>query len=172
MPPDSESNYPRVTIELLYGTADRMEALGKSYFGLTWVFVLNFLLSIGFREVYDQFRPYALLAMVTMVFISGVASYFPAMQAGVGLGWPTPLSITVAVVLGANSIFCCGAVVILILQMMVASELQRYGLTVAFRGFRSAWLREAVRRRRDLEAEQALVPANQVSPWAPPRSET
>ncbi len=152
VPELGESNYPRGEVTRPYGSADRLEALGRAYVGLTWLGVVNIVLTFGVRDVFVEFQLYALPAVAGMLILSSALSFWPARNLAITFEWPSGMAYLCAFLLGLQSVVCCGVFGILGVMIAISSELNRYGMGTGHRGFRSSWLRVAVARRREQEA--------------------
>jgi hypothetical protein len=163
MPPIGASNYPRPALMPQFGTADKLEALGEGYFGLSSVFALNFIAAIGVYMVSRETRdPFEVLGMAAAVLlIVGVASYFPNRKIAFGMGWASGSAVLASICISFFSWFCFGVLGYAIIQSIAAREIRRYGIKPGLLGIKKPVLKQAVEQLRLQEANQATVFAAQ-----------
>jgi len=125
------------------GSAEKLEALWAGYKGLNGVFVVNILLSILLNGVIrSQQNPEQSLAMFLLIggigfIIICVLTYPQNRKIGFGKGWSTAMPVVASVLMGLNSVLCCGIIGYLVMQQIAAAEIKLYGLKpVSFKGFR------------------------------------
>ncbi len=127
MPPIGESNYPRPDLMQSHGSADKLQALGEGYFGLTKAFALNFLLIIatGVVNVATKGSPLVVLGMVGLTFLcAGICSYGPNKKIAFGLGQDPGFAILGSIVTALLYWFCFGAISYMIYQSMAIKRLR------------------------------------------------
>lgn len=135
-PPSTEPAYaPYYRGGSQYGSAERLEALGKGYFALNWVFFANVILAVGVN-VFDQYsRDREDLYMGVLLVGAGVlfviitaATYVPNQNIAKGMGWAPAMGVLASVLMGLNSALCCGVIGYLVMQLIAAKEIKRYGV--------------------------------------------
>jgi hypothetical protein len=175
-PPQAYGQYYRPGITGAYGSADKLEALGKGYFGLNKAFcyywlcilVIAIIWGVSISQTDSSTGPkpvvaFILLGLIIVLPIAlGLLVYPHAKKIGEALGWKPSGPIIAAVLSCFGFSICFGALPFAILQQIAAAEMNRYGVKGGtFGGIRKKQLAEAVSQ---LRATEALM----VSPAAPP----
>ncbi|MGV3613757.1 MAG: hypothetical protein ACO1SV_00360 [Fimbriimonas sp.] len=152
-PPPNYVAYPRPDHSGGEGSAARLEALGKGYFGLNWAFLANIVLAIGMQALSFVWE-WGWLVAIPVVFTVVVLLTLPRnKEIGFGMGWKPSSAIVASVLMGLNSVLCCGIIGYIVMQNIAASEMKRkYGLRGGFLGIKKATVAEAVARLRQAEA--------------------
>lgn len=111
-----------------YGTADKLEALGKGYFGLNLVFLINVVIAVASNSVIQgDLTRYTWVAGAMFLLIGGLS--FPSTKCiGIGKGWPEWGAIVASILLGLNSALFCGIVGFIVMLQIASSEMKKYGL--------------------------------------------
>ena len=156
-PPEGYAAYPRgAAIAGAYGSPEKLQALADGYFGLNWVFLANVFLALGFR-----FLPMAVgdagtagmlmlvLGLLTFLVVAGFSMPYNR-KIAFGKGWSDGIAILASILMGLNSVFCCGIVGYIIMQTIAAGEIKGYGLKTGMLGLK----------KKDVEAKVAEMRAN------------
>src|SRR5665213_455280 len=104
MPPIGESNYPRPALAPAYGTADKLQALGDSYYGLSWVFLLTLVMFMATGGIGVALQSVGVMlggALLSCIVV-GFVSFSQTKKLGFGLGWPPAAAVVAAIVLGST----------------------------------------------------------------------
>lgn len=142
--PPSYAAYPRQgPMPIVVGDPNRLLALSDAYFGLSWVFVINFLSLIissvitGFMagEFGDVSRVDPQMGLVAVYFpfvitaiVIGFVSFRPSVKATYGMGWNSGTPYIASFLMAAQSWVCCGAIGCVIFQMLLSTEMKKYGV--------------------------------------------
>ena len=135
-PPSQFVQYPRETIQLAYGSIEKLEALGEGYFGLGYVFVLNVFILVLMTALDMNHQKDFNVAVPLIILIIAVASYPYNVRIAFGKGWPVWKTLLASTLMGLNSALCCGVVGYIIMQHIAMSEMYRYGLSGSMFGLR------------------------------------
>src|SRR5579862_9475221 len=136
-----------------YGTADKLEALAKSYYAISWVFVANLFafwgIVFGMGAIAalilgpDVSTPKGSTVMGVMIIATygiillgfSIGPYPLYKRVGFGMGWSKNGPIVCSVLMGINSILC-GIIGYVVLQQLVFAEMKKYGVRGGFFGTR------------------------------------
>ena len=140
-PPPQTVAYPRGTVVVYPGSADKLQALGDAYFSLNMVFLITVAILVFVRlssamsaagnpEMSDpayrlgfNLAPFLMAAVVAMI-----VSYKPLQKAAFGMGWNLRTPVWLCIVLGLQTFICCGAFGIGIVQHLLVGEMNKYGI--------------------------------------------
>ncbi len=158
VPPEGYAAYPRGIPSAEYGSADKLQALADGYFGLNYVFIVNVLLALASRfagvsvETPQAALAYfAIFATVTFLAVAGLS--FPCnKKIAFGKDWPIGNAILASVLMGLNSVLCCGIIGYIVMQVIASNEMKKYGLAAGAFGVRKKWVAERIRQIREVEA--------------------
>jgi hypothetical protein len=141
-PPQQFAQYPRGND--VYGSSEKLQNLMDGYFGLNWVFLVNVVLSLISRGLgavakNPEQALVMLLGFVVVVFavIAGM-SYPQNKKIGIGMGWPPANSVIASILMGLNSVVCCGIIGFIVMQSIAANEMKRYGITGGIFGLKKS----------------------------------
>ena len=164
MPPIGESNYPREALLPAYGAAEKLQALGDAYYGLNTLFLINVLLGVGviLTGGANSFGLF-LVALAATVIIVGVVSLKYTKKLAFGMNWPPAAGWVCSILFGLG---IGGIITYIVLQMIAAQEIKRYGVKSGAFGMKKKEYRAALAVRRELEA------AHPAQGAAAPRFET
>lgn len=162
-PPQKFVAYPRSTGSN-YGSVDKLQALGDGYLGLNKVFFANIVLlfaTSGARSVGAGAFVVAYLIMFALV----AALSLPLnKKIAFGKNWPESKAILASVLMGLNSIVCCGIIGYSVMQSLAMKEMKLYGITSAGFFFGRKQLNEAINNRRMADpAPVSIPPYDQLS---------
>jgi hypothetical protein len=137
-PPPQYAAYPRASASV-YGSADKLRALAKGYFGLNSVFLVNFLMALASQLLLPLAGPSmfwtAFCGYVVLVgLIVGFATYPFNKKIGYGANWSSGMPVVASTLMALNSAFCCGIVGYVVVQHLAAREMKKYGVRMAVFG--------------------------------------
>ena len=167
--------YPRQGQMVFQGSAEKLQALSDSYFGLNWVFVACAVILVGGRVAISavamqgpgQPDPMVALAAIFGPFflamiVGAIMSYGPLKRAAFGMGWNPGTPAWLSIVLGVQTIFCCGAVGIVVVQHILVGEMNKYGIRGSlFGGIRKQQIQAVVEQ---LRSQQTMPTPPSVMP--------
>lgn len=140
-PSEGYAAYPRAQSAIpAYGSPDKFKALADGYFGLNWVFLANVVLALAFRflpmSINDADTALVVLLGLAFLMFCVVAGFsFPYnRKIAYGKGWADGIAVLASVLMGLNSVFCCGIIGYIIMQTIAAGEMKNYGLATSFFG--------------------------------------
>lgn len=150
-PPEGYAAYPRGPVgPAPYGTADQLQALWEGYYGLNWVFLANVLLALGFRFIPMAMEDAAsagiamlVLAILMFLVVAGY-SFVYNRKIAFGKGWGDGVAVVASVLMGLNSVFCCGIIGYIVMQTIAATEMKNYGLKTGFLGVKKKEVQERI----------------------------
>ncbi len=151
-PPPKYVAYPRGETGLLYGSADKLQALGEGYFGLNMAFFLNVLLAVGVTLLAQAGWIAYLLGVLAIFLLIAFLTYPYNRKIAFGKGWADGYAVLTSVLMGLNSALCCGIIGYVVMQQFASSEMKRYGLASGAFGIRKNVWRAMVEQRRNIEA--------------------
>ena len=151
-PPPNFAAYPRPDLTSAYGSADKLEALGKGYVGLNYVFLVNVALFLAYQ--FSGFHPLEQFIgfVVVVFFVVAGLTFPPNKKIGFGKDWPTAGPFLASFLMGLNSALCCGVIGYVVMQQIAMNELKRYGIKTGFLGPSKRILKAAVESRRQIDA--------------------
>jgi len=132
-PPQKFVAYPRETVAT-YGTPEKLEALGKGYFGLSIAFVANVVLffAVQFCAVVGMA---AVFLGIVVLFAAVIALTIPHNKnIAYGKGWSKSQAWIASVLMGINSVICCGIIGYSVMQSQAMNEMKRYCVKPGFLG--------------------------------------
>jgi hypothetical protein len=145
--PDYTKAYFRPS-DLPYGTPEKLQALADGYFGLSWAFVANIVLAIAARALLEAFAQGSNFIVALAMALPGMfcAVFLVTLplnrKIALGMGWQPSSGFLASFLMGLNSALCCGVVGYIVMQMIAAAEMKRYGLRSGFLGIRKAHVRQ------------------------------
>lgn len=135
-PASGFAQYPRAS-NYYPGSVEQLEALFQAYNGLSLVFGVNVLLSLGLNFVIREYSFVILIGMVLgFTVVIGALSLPQTRKLAFGKGWAPKMAILASGLLGLNSALCCGIIGYVVLQQIASSEIKRYGVRSGFLGVR------------------------------------
>lgn len=151
---------------MFQGSAEKLQALADCYFGLNWVFLVCAVILVGSRvaalglqsQTAAQPDPGFVLAVtfgpiILSTIIGAAMSYSPLKRAAFGMGWNSGTPVWLSIVLGLQTLFCCGAVGIVIVQHLLVGEMNKYGIKgSAFGGIRKQHIKAVIEQIRSQSA--------------------
>lgn len=148
-----------------------LQALADGYFGLSYVFVANILIMLPLgilstahptsRSGWLALEFFGFLWLIIMCTAIALLSYRPIRRIGEGMGWPPGVAVASSVLMGVNSVFCCGVLGYAIMQS-IASRRMRSVYNVRLGLFMSK--RQVQKRIDELRALRAVEPSFEVGP--------
>lgn len=141
-----------------------LQALADGYFGLSYVFVANILIMLPLgilstahptsRSGWLALEFFGFLWLIILCTAIALLSYRPIRRIGEGMGWPPGVEVASSVLMGVNSVFCCGVLGYAIMQS-IASRQMRSVYKVPLGLFMSK--RQVQKRIDELRAQQGTV---------------
>lgn len=135
-----------------YGTREKLQALADGYFGLNNVFMVNLImcvpLNLYMRTLTDPGQALVTFGVAAVVlFVTILLLSLPQnKKIGFGLNW-SPVSPAIAsILMGLNSALCCGIFGYIIMQMLAANEMKKYGVQTGFFGMKKKAVQEVIDR--------------------------
>jgi hypothetical protein len=118
-----------------------LQALADGYFGLSYVFVANILIMLPLgilstahptsRSGWLALEFFGFLWLIIMCTAIALLSYRPIRRIGEGMGWPPGVAVASSVLMGVNSVFCCGVLGYAIMQSIASRHMaQVYKLRI------------------------------------------
>ena len=146
MPPfQGQSPYPRDAVNVPPGgSADKLEALGAGYHGLSLVFIGNIIVALGInayaRSAGDDLGTAGIILVLLILLGVGVAiATFPQnKKIGFGLDWQPSGAIIASILMGLNSALCCGVIGYIVMQQLASNRMKQYGLRTGFLGVKKS----------------------------------
>lgn len=136
-PPPQFAGYTRnYGAQPVVGSPDKLEALGKGYFALSWLFALHFvLLFVGMITVMsvfagDQTGPIALMTYVVLVMgIVAIACHRIMKPVCFGMNWSPVWAVLVAIFIPF-----AGIIGYIVVQLLISGEIAKYRVKTRFLG--------------------------------------
>jgi len=151
-PPVKYISYPRGDyFARTYGSADRLEALGEGYFGMTRVAGINFVISLLLLPFIASWA--SVLVVIGIVGAIFLLTQPYARKLGQGLDWPQNKADKVALAMGINGCLVFGLIGYFILEHIARKELVRYGIRAAWSGVSKPEFKRAIKARREADNE-------------------
>jgi hypothetical protein len=146
MPPfQGQSPYPRDAVNVPPGgSAEKLEALGAGYHGLTWVFAGNIVVAVIINGIIqttgdDLGSSILILGLVVLLGVGVAIATFPQnKKIGFGLDWQSSGAIIASVLMGLNSALCCGIIGYIVMQQLASNRMKQYGLRTGFLGVKKS----------------------------------
>lgn len=159
-PPPVFAEYPRGPQGPGYGSADQLQALSDSYFGLNYVFLVNVALALTSRALsltvttVESALVYLLGSILVMGLVVALFSYRYNKKAAFGLNWQPSMAIVASILLALQSWLCCGAIGIIVMQQIITGEMKKYGIPAGFLGVKKTIVANAIAQLRAAEQNQ------------------
>lgn len=144
-----------------------LQALADGYFGLSYVFVANILIMLPLgvlsaahptsRSGWLALEFFGFLWVVIMCCAIGILSYRPNRRIAEGMGWSPGQAVAASILIGINSLFCCGVLGYAIMQSIASRQMaQVYKLRIGLLTTRKHVQRRIDELRADRVAEPPL----------------
>jgi hypothetical protein len=159
--------YPRYAGAPVYGDPDKLQALADGYFGLNIAFLFNVLLAIALSGIVTALQEPAawligwLIMLIAITFITLPHNK----RVGEGKGWGQSVPLVVSILIGLNSIFCCGAIGYVVVQMIAIDEMKKHGIKGGTFSLRKKVVEEHIRVLR--QAQMQAPPPSYQTPGNP-----
>ncbi len=139
-PPPNYAAYPR---DAGYGTAAQLRLLADGYFGLNKIFVINIVLVFALRFSILSIQGPSVLAvagigLVIIGLVVGFGTYPYNKKIGEGANWGQGMPLVASILMGFNSALCCGIIGYIVVQMLAAQEIKKYGIKTGFFGLKKS----------------------------------
>ena len=175
-PPPGYGQYYRPS-SAYQGSSDRLQALADGYFGLNWAFLVNIILVLAIvglsfaaaggarasnqRSSANPALAFFPIPQIVLFIIVVLVTYRPNSRIAYGMGWSPGAAIAASLLIGLNSVFCCGVIGYIVMQMIAYAEMKKYGIKGSTFGIRKATIMEAIAQ---LKQQESIPPAATVAP--------